>query len=390
MTTTLQKPLVRLELLEAVRPELLTRFLRPFEDYLASRDISLTGSGDLAWVGRLHQVLSTVDTEAPADLQQGLLDIAELTTNDDAHESVLTAARDHQLGLFAVNPTTTPEDLAFEVYLDHREVFRSAHARVQTADVKRFVEFPAKDDTQLVGPVSASKQLQLSRMLGGWFRQRNRTAFCDVRVFESKDEISIVVIHGRPPRNQGAIQSDDLRTRVTFVPDKHDVIVYDRRRNTLGVNAQFLGEQDYYRRAIGEVLWNNPEHFVAKPVLSGQPLEEQGSAVLDPHGVPGLQEVILREVRLVSQGKDNAVASFKGQDLRPFLDSPFGRLALEFGKVDHFKLSLVLTGRPRPLQVEVHVPNDLSFDRQVCSDIVHEYLLEAGFMQMPTAQQQAA
>jgi hypothetical protein len=390
MKLTLLKPLVRLDLLEAVRPELLTRFLRPFEGYLAARGIVLGGSTDLDWVSRLHQVLSTVDAEAPADLQQALLDIADLTSTDDAHENVLTAARDQQLGLFAVNPTTTPEDLAFEVYLDHRDVFRAAHARVQTADVKRFVEFVAKDDTQLVGAVSASKQVLLSRMLGSWFRQRNRTAFCDVRVCDSKDEISIVVIHGRPPRNQGAIESDDRRTRVAFVPDKHDVIVYDRRRNSLGVNAQFLSEQDYYRRAIGEVLWNDPEHFVAKPVLSGQPLEEQGSAVLDPHGVPGLQEVILREIRLVSQGKDGGVASFKAHDLRAFLDSPFGRLALEFGKVDHFKLSLVLTGRPRPLQVEVHVPNDLSFDRQAGAEIVHEYLLESGFMQMPAVQQRAA
>ena len=35
--------LVRLDLLEAVRPELLIRFLRPFEDYLTSRGVALDG-----------------------------------------------------------------------------------------------------------------------------------------------------------------------------------------------------------------------------------------------------------------------------------------------------------------------------------------------------------
>ena len=65
-------------------------------------------------------------------------------------------------------------------------------------------------------------------------------------------------------------------------------------------------------------------------------------------------------------------------------------MAEKLGKVEQFKLALVLTGRPKPLLVDVHVPNNLSFDRQICSDIVHEYLLEAGFMQLPQAEQKAA
>ena len=72
------KSLVRLSLLERVSPELLVRFLRPFEDYLTARQVTLDGAKhDHAWVGALHEVLITVDPEMPGDLQQALLDVTE-------------------------------------------------------------------------------------------------------------------------------------------------------------------------------------------------------------------------------------------------------------------------------------------------------------------------
>jgi hypothetical protein len=374
--------LVSLELLEAVRPELLVRFLRPFEQYLAARGVLLDGvTAAGAWIARLHEVLNAVDREMPPELQQALVDIADLTT-ESAHEHVLAIAKNQQLGLFAVNARTTPEDLAFGVYLDHRDLFRSAHARTQSAEVRRFVEFYAKDSTLLSGHLSAGGRSRLGSLLGAWFRERNRTGFCDVRVSEVGDEVSFVIIHGRPPRNHGAIESDDRRTRVTYVPDKHDVLVFDRRTGRLQVNAQFFREQDFYRRALGRVFWNDDDHFVARPVYTGEPLVEEGAAALDPHGVPGLSEVVLREVKVISNGKDGGVLDWKAHDLGPILDSPLGRYALLYGDVVQFQLAMVLTGRPRAVRVDVQVPNNLSYDRRVGGEVVREYLLESGFMRI--------
>jgi hypothetical protein len=376
--------LVRLDLLEAVRPELLIRFLRPFEDYLTSRGVALEGVAcDTEWIAGLHAVLNAVDPEMPAELQQGLLDVADLTT-ESAHEHVLSIARSQQLGLFTINARTTPEDLAFEVYLDHRDVFRSAHARTQSTEARRFVEFFAKDASPLVGHNSGAKRALLARAIGAWFRERNRTAFCDVRVSEVGDEVSFVIIHGRPPRNHGAIESDDRRTRVTYVPDKHDILVFDRRTGRLAVNAQFFGEQDFYRRVLGRVFWGDEDHLVAQPVFTGEPLVEEGGAALQPHGVPGLAGVVLREMKIGSSDlAGSGVITWKANDLGPLLATPLGRLVLLYGDVLQFQLALVLHGRPRAVRVDVQVPNHLSFDRRFGGDIVREYLLESGFMRMP-------
>jgi hypothetical protein len=60
--------LVRLDLLEAVRPELLIRFLRPFEHYLTSRGVALDGVAcDTEWIATVHAVLNAVDPEIPGE-----------------------------------------------------------------------------------------------------------------------------------------------------------------------------------------------------------------------------------------------------------------------------------------------------------------------------------
>lgn len=377
--------IVRLDLLEAVRPELLLRFLRPFATYLAARAIPLD---DLVvspeWLGALHRVLNAVDPQMPAELQQALLDIADLTT-DAAHEQVLALARHQQLSLFTVNARTTPEDLAFVVYLDHRDVFHAAHARTQSSEVRKFVEFVARDRTPPRASAAGGRRALLAQRLGQWFSERNRTAFCDVRVVETDTEIRFLVIHGRPPRSHGAIESDERRGRVSYVPDKHDLLVVDKRSGRLAVNAQYPREQDLYRRALGAVYWDDEEHFSLAPMYTGQPITELGSAALAAHGVPGVVRVALRELTIASEGAVGEAITLIGIDVGPLLDGGLGRLVRRHGVVAAFRLELCLVGRRRPVRLDIRVPSHLSFDRRVGSDVVREYLLEAGFMRMPSA-----
>lgn len=375
--------LVRLDLLEAVKPELLLRFLRPFAAYLSTRGVPLDGVAvDHAWLARLHGSLNDVDPAMPAELQQSLLDVADLTT-EGAHEHVLAAAKSQQLGLFTISTRTTPEDLAFEVYLDHRDLFRAAHARTQTSEARRFVEFSACSSAPLEGHERSGKHAVLARLVGDWFRGRNRTGYCDVQVTEVADTVTFLIVHGRPPRNHGAIESDDRRTRVTYVPDKHDLVVFNRKTRRLGVNAQFSSEQDFYRRVIGRVFWGSDDHFVAQPIYTGDPLVELGASALSPHGVPGLQGVVLRALTVASPDPALGVIAWKGHDLGGALASPLGRLVLRHGEIRQFQLALVLSGRPRAVRVDVAVPNHLAFDRRSGGDIVHEYLLESRFMRLP-------
>jgi hypothetical protein len=109
------RTLVRLSLLERVSAPLLVRFLRPFEAYLVGRGVALDGvAHDLAWVGQLHTVLTSVDAQVPGALQQALLDVADLAS-DQGHEVAVSLAGQPQLGLFERPKSTSPEDLALEL-----------------------------------------------------------------------------------------------------------------------------------------------------------------------------------------------------------------------------------------------------------------------------------
>jgi hypothetical protein len=377
--------LVRLSLLEATRPALLVRFLSPYADDLAKRGLAVETIGvEADAVGRLHAVLNAVDRALPTALQQALVDIADLAT-DQAHEHVLAIARSQQLGLFAVNARTTPEDLAFEVYLDHIELFRSAHARTQSSEVRRFVEFVGRDDRALTGATTTAKRAQLGCLVSAYFRDRNRTGYCELRVGETDSEVTLVVIHGRPPRNHGAIESDDSRTRVAYIPDKHDTIVFDRATRRLAVNAQYAREQEFYRTVVGRVFFDDDDRFTSTPVYTGEPLVLEGNAALGTHGVPGLREVILREVKLDARDENGLAVTLKAHDLKPLLSTETGRAIIRLGEIVAFKIALVIAGRPRPVQVELQVPNHLSFDRRVGGDVVREFLIEAGFMRVTSA-----
>lgn len=72
--------------------------------------------------------LDAGDPAMPPDLQQGLLDIADLTT-ESAHEQVLSIAYQQQLSLFTVNARTTPENLAFAI---GSECIMSASTRIDS------------------------------------------------------------------------------------------------------------------------------------------------------------------------------------------------------------------------------------------------------------------
>lgn len=377
--------LVRLDLLEAVQPALLVRFLRPFAAYLGGCGVLLEHTCfDGAWLERLHRTLNAVDPEMPPDLQQGLLDIADLTS-ESAHEQVLSIAHQQQLSLFKLNARTTPEELAFAIYLDHRDLFRTVHARAQSSEVRRFVELVGKDAAPPVSLGSGGRRALLAQRLGTWFRERNRTAFCDVRVVETEEEVRFLVIHGRPPRSHGAIESDERRGRISYVPDQHDLLVFDRRTGRLAIHAQFPREQDLYRRALGAVYWDDEEHFEAAPLFSGQPLSDLGSAAVEPQGVPGVAAVALRSITVASEAVAGEAITWVGANVAANLDSGVGRLVRQFGVVTAFRLDVGLTGRQRPVRVDVRVPNHISFDRRVGADVIHEFLLEAGFMRLPEA-----
>ena len=313
------KNLVRLSLLEQVSPELLVRFLRPFEDYLAAREIRLDGTDhDHDWVGALHQVLVAVDPEMPGRLQQALLDIADLASAQ-GHEMALELVGERQLVMFGPGSRLCVEDLAFQMYLEHADLFTASHARVKSQEARRFVDFFSDEHTKLSDYGSEATRVQLVHQLRRWFAERNRSEYIDLRLSETDDEVSFLVIHGCTPRNVSVITSPFSRDRLSYVPDRQDTIILSKREGRLSVNAQYPAEQDFYRQLFGRVYFGRQNYFESCEVLSGDVLLDDPEAALSVTGLPGLSRVTLRELTLEAHDHPHDTLHWKAFDLRPVL-----------------------------------------------------------------------
>lgn len=378
---------VRLSLLEQVSPTYLLRFLQPFAEYLAGRGVLLAGAEvDHEWIGRLHQVLNAVDPEMPSKLEQALLDVADLAS-DEAHEQIVQLAGERQLSLFSPGREMSACDLAFKLYLEHGELFTASHARVQSREARLFVEFHAAARAPMEGHDSEAKRIVLQDQLARWFGDRNCTDYCEVRVSETDDEVTFLVIHGRTPRSFGVITTDRTRGRASLIPDKQDTLVFDKESCRLSVNARWPAEQDFYRRAVGRVFFDDPEHFKAHEVYTGDPIVEVGERALSPRGILGLLDVRLTRIEVRDGSKPPETLHWSGRDLGPRLGSVKARALLDGNEITRLKLALGIEGRRWRLPVTITPPNKLDYDRRFGEAIVREFLLVRGFMRLPARQE---
>lgn len=126
------------------------------------------------------------------------------------------------------------------------------------------------------------------------------------------------------------------------------------------------------------------ERWLTAQRRSADEFAERHNAVIDHHyveaGASGTdtRRTVFNELLGAALRLDGDI----GRDLGELLDTPFGRMLRREGDVTAFQLDLLLYGHRRPLAVNVRVPNRVKFDRRRGTDVVEEYLKEAGFMQV--------
>jgi hypothetical protein len=139
---------------------------------------------------------------------------------------------------------------------------------------------------------------------------------------------------------------------------------------------------------MGRVFYGNEDHFVPRPIYSGAPLVEDGRRALSTDGVPGLERVVLREVKVAADDRFHNRVQWTSTDAGSQLEEPFGQELLAMGVVKSFKLDLYSRGRRQPTSVVVSPPRDVDYDRRFCGDMVNEFLKARRFMLVPGSAEQ--
>ena len=346
---------MRLSLLDRLDPAPLLRFLTPHAAYLRGRGGSLNVAPDQEWIGRLFNVLTSVDVQVPGSLSRAFLEVADVA-NAEGHEAVLQLAGQRQLTLFDGQPLSA-EDTAFSVYLEQAELYTDSQSRMKSQETRNFVDFMGRPGCVLekVGP----RKHTMVTLLRDWFDQRNRTDHVEIRVEQNALETTFVVIHGQTPRSMGIILDRDRRERTNLIPDRADVLIVHHETGRLSVNAQYPNEQDHCRKLIGVVFFEDMSFFKATEVNTGAPLLEDQASALSHRGFPEIRGVRLRLAVLTSVDDPGRQQWYKDADLLEAMLSGPPCFFTEEATVTRLELEIDLRHRKRPLIMRASTPNKL-------------------------------
>nr|CRH06602.1 Conserved protein of unknown function [Candidatus Magnetococcus massalia] len=182
---------------------------------------------------------------------------------------------------------------------------------------------------------------------------------------------------------------DGKSSSIFYRPEKHDVVIYNRTMDELGIHAGTKGERELYLRMLGIYLFNDAEHFPMADKYRLEPLRRDGEASLTCSDVPGLSHVTLIAVSNAIGGDFKLVETNKATDL-------FAAMAT----VD--KPLIPSDASPVRAVFEVHVadsntvrkitlcpPNVAIYTRGEESLLVEQWLLKRGFIVPPKGKSHA-
>lgn len=366
------------DLLAKLNDRELRTLLSRYAGYFEKRQIRLDGPLDLE---RLAAVFLAPDEGLPESLVNALYLIHEVSSPLESEELVDAVRRDPALKK-AIDLTTelTPLDLALKVFLVAPDLLEREHAERYVETRKAFEYYLPEFAVPMTLTELDRAVVGLERDLGAWFASKLKGEHVRVFAYPREDEVYFVVRHGEAFRRELALRGAEPTT-VFYRPARHDVLVYQRRRGELGVNAATKGERELYRRTVGLHLFGSQDHFrrgQAKYTL--KPLLDVESADLVCGDVDGLESVQLVDFSCVRPADDLANEPFF--ELRVSVDGakPLKALIPEGSQIVSARFRIKFSRSLRPRHVTLRLPNIAMFTRDDDGQLVNEWLAKRGFV----------
>ena len=236
----------------------------------------------------------------------------------------------------------------------------------------------AKKSKRLTLSAARGKRKQLEGELGPWFESKNRSRACEIYEYEEDEEIKFLVTHGRPFRTEGSIDKRLNRSRVAYRPQKHDSVIYDNRLHILKINAQTVGEKDWYRRTFGKVLFGDADYFPGGDIYTLAPLR-RGQSALRVAG--GVESVRLTEVWIRIDDDQRFVQISRGYDLARSIDA-HQKPNLEEGQIVRAAFLIKYSSGGRARKLELRPPNIAVYDRERDGAAAEAFMRVNGYLKV--------
>jgi hypothetical protein len=157
------------------------------------------------------------------------------------------------------------------------------------------------------------------------------------------------------------------------------VLVYNPGSNSIRINASNVGERKEYAKVFGGLFFGDEGYFTLGKKYTFAPIKSGRAAFADVE-VEGIDEVVLREIRVYRGWDQHAVATVRADDVFELIEKelfPIGPNSL----IQKASLDFLFSGdNDRPRTVKIVDENTASMARACDHALVEKWLDEAGFI----------
>ena len=359
-----------------ISPSLLFQFLSNWKPFFDGKSFDLTPlTSSKPHYEKVAEVLLASDGTMPADMVDALHYIDEMA-RDDAIDALLERAEDDGHTI-TVTEDSSPADAAIQVWQANPDLLIEVHAETLALKQQSFMYYAGKKTNRRdLMKHTPQEDSAIQSKVDDWFAQKRRGRGSRVFFFKNDKKVWIVIRHGKPMQREGS-HNDDGSTGIAFYrPQEHDVLVYDRKHDEMGVNCSSRPLRDHYLEVIGEVLFGDRYYFDTAKKYTLAPLASLGPSALACNDVEGIDWVRLTEIQIPHGGgfliyKHDDVFNTEAAFISTMLamGAPFTRAS--------FKMKFRHSKNPRTLNI---LPSSVArYTQKGDSPAVEEWLKKRGF-----------
>jgi hypothetical protein len=212
----------------------------------------------------------------------------------------------------------------------------------------------------------------------GWFSEHKRGRDSRVFAYPDEKEIWFLVRHGEPLRREESIFAGKA-TSICYRPLKYDVVIYDRQRGELRINARLVGEKKLYVELFTKHLFPENTSF-SKKKYTLRPLIDEGAEALAIGTVAGIEAITLTELHLAWGGAYSEIEIRKADDLFAAFAARQHTLS-ESSRPVKAVFEIKFSDCKKPRSVTVRAGNIVQYTRDTDAAAVEEWLDLRGFVE---------
>lgn len=321
-----------------------------------------------------ENVLQAFQKDEPSDhLLQALETLHGLGT-EAGRDAIVAAMSDRRVPLDTLPQNTGEREFALRLFIAQQDnasladVFARAQTQLQEGgDQRRYNEFMGKEPRSVV-KLSAKAQM-LKELVLQYCRDSDLGEHVEVRAFEDDGAYVFTILRSHHVRKPLAVlRGHAARATIEFRPVHGDILRYEASVSRLRIAARASTMIEFYRRALGKVLFEDETFFEGGAVCNLQVLQEKGREALNAHNILSVGRIWMTEC-LWERGDRNLLHVRSSDCFRTMEEL---RLPLSEGTILQAKLKVQVIGKStRPVTVNIRVPSRIEISQKS-----HERLIE--------------